>query len=121
MRQLARYLSGMPGRKNLIWFTGSFPLQFPAFPDSQAFPPHPGEAIRPQSYDLEPELKAATDLLARAHVAVYPIDGRGLEALPPPIGFKGKNSRPGARPSTTPMASWRRWSRHSTMARTTTR
>jgi hypothetical protein len=47
--------------------------------------------MRPQSYDFEPELKSATDLLARAHVAVYPIDGRGLQALPMPSGFKGKN------------------------------
>src|ERR1700728_1663656 len=26
MRQLAMYLGGIPGRKNLIWFSGSFPL-----------------------------------------------------------------------------------------------
>jgi VWFA-related protein len=91
MRQLARYLAGMPGRKNLIWFTGLFPLDFPSFPDNVAFPPHPGELIRAQSYDLEPDLKSATDLLARAHVAVYPIDGRGLRPLPSPNGFRGKN------------------------------
>ncbi len=26
MQQLARYLQGIPGRKNVIWFSGSFPL-----------------------------------------------------------------------------------------------
>jgi hypothetical protein len=26
LQQLARYLSGFPGRKNVIWFSGSFPL-----------------------------------------------------------------------------------------------
>ena len=26
LRQLARYLSAIPGRKNLIWFSGSFPI-----------------------------------------------------------------------------------------------
>jgi len=82
MTQIARYLSGIPGRKNLIWFTGSFPLEFPPFPDPVAFPPHPGEMIRPQSYSFENEMKDATDLLARAHVAVFPVDGRGLEVLP---------------------------------------
>lgn len=30
--QLARYLSGVPGRKNVIWFSGSFPISI--FPDS---------------------------------------------------------------------------------------
>ena len=90
MTQIARYLSGIPGRKNLIWFTGSFPLQFPEFPDNGAFPPHPGESTRAQSYDLSAEMKSATDLLARAHVAVYPIDGRGLQVLPLG-GFVGAN------------------------------
>ena len=80
MNQIARYLSGMPGRKNLLWFTGSFSLQFPPMPDPEAFPPHPGETMRPQSYDFDAALKSANDNLARAHVAVYPIDGHGLEA-----------------------------------------
>jgi VWFA-related protein len=81
MRQIARYLAGMPGRKNLIWFAGSFPLQFPPFPDSASFPPPKGLTIRPQTYDYEAEMKTATDLLFRAHVAVYPIDSHGLEAI----------------------------------------
>lgn len=89
--QIARYLSGLPGRKNLIWFTGMFPLEFPPFPDDVAFPPHPGEMIRSQSYSFENEMKDTTDLLARAHVAVYPVDGRGLEVLPVSRGFEGRN------------------------------
>jgi len=84
LNQIARYLSGIPGRKNLIWFSGSFPLQFPPMPDNKAFPPLPGDMIRPQSYDFEPQMHAALDLLARAHVAVYPVDGRGLQAPPTP-------------------------------------
>jgi len=31
--QLARYLAALPGRKNLIWFSGSFPIYIqPIFP-----------------------------------------------------------------------------------------
>ena len=26
MNYIARYLAGIPGRKNLIWFSGSFPI-----------------------------------------------------------------------------------------------
>jgi VWFA-related protein len=91
MNQIARYLAGMPGRKNLIWFTGLFPLQFPPFPDDDAFPAPPSPHPRPPTYNFEAELKSATDLLARARVAVYPIDGRGVENLPTPLGFEGDN------------------------------
>lgn len=28
LQQLARYLGGIPGRKNLVWFSGSFPSVF---------------------------------------------------------------------------------------------
>jgi hypothetical protein len=47
--------------------------------------------IRSQSYDFEAEMKSATDLLARAHVSVYPVDARGLEVLPAQSGFEGRN------------------------------
>jgi VWFA-related protein len=89
MRQLARYVSGMPGRKSLIWFSGSFPLKFPPVSDSVAFPPDflpPGvdpDTVPPipEMYDFTDEMKAATDLMAHAHLALYPIDWRGPKAL----------------------------------------
>jgi VWFA-related protein len=69
MRVLARYLAGMPGRKNLIWFSGSFPLI--------------RDCAGPKGdhYDFTDAMQTATDLLARAHVAIYPVDGRALDAL----------------------------------------
>jgi VWFA-related protein len=95
MRQIARYLSGMPGRKNLIWFSGSFPLQFPPVQDPLAFPsnayppncnypkcpPPPSRLPASQMYDFTEELKSSTDLLVRAHVAIYTIDWRGPRVL----------------------------------------
>ena len=39
MNQLARYLSSIPGRKNLIWFSGSFPIS--VFPDATGNLPDP--------------------------------------------------------------------------------
>ena len=80
MRQIARYLSGMPGRKNLIWFSGSFPLQFPPVTDP-SLPAFPGTTFQGSVYDLTDDMKSATDLLARAHVALYPVDGRGLQVI----------------------------------------
>jgi VWFA-related protein len=68
--QLARYLSGMPGRKNVVWISGSFPLSI--LPDSHLKDPF--QAAR----DFSVEVDRTANLLANARVAIYPIDARGL-------------------------------------------
>jgi VWFA-related protein len=72
MSQLARYLSSIPGRKNLIWFSGSFPISI--LPDTTGTLPDPFAAMA----DSEEEFRYTVNLLARSQVAVYPIDARGL-------------------------------------------
>ena len=74
MQQLARYLSAIPGRKNLIWFSGSFPIALDP-DDSQQ---DPFEAMRTYSDDI----RETAELLAAARVAVYPVDARGLMTPP---------------------------------------
>jgi hypothetical protein len=70
---MGRYLAGFPGRKNLIWFSGSIPRAIwggglgSPFPDVE---------------DFTSELSSTTDALALNRVAVYPIDARGLETDP---------------------------------------
>jgi VWFA-related protein len=76
MNVLARYLSSIPGRKNLIWFSGSFPLNI--LPDTIDGASDPFAAMA----DAEDEYRETTNLLARAQVAVYPIDARGLMTSP---------------------------------------
>jgi VWFA-related protein len=71
MQQLARYLSGIPGRKNLIWFSGSFPISLN--PDTTL--PDPFSAVR----NYTDKVRATSELLAAARVAVYPVDARGLQ------------------------------------------
>jgi len=69
--QLARYLAALPGRKNLIWFSGSFPIYIQ--PDlSLAVDPFRVMA------NYGDDVRRTTDLLARSQVAVYPVDARGL-------------------------------------------
>lgn len=70
MQQLARYLSAIPGRKNLIWFSGSFPLTLDPDDSLQS----PFEAMRSYSE----EVRETSELLSAARVAVYPVDARGL-------------------------------------------
>jgi VWFA-related protein len=69
-QQIGRFLAGVPGRKNLIWLSGSFPLAL--FPDPDLKDPY--EALR--SYSKEIQMTDA--LLSSARVAVYPVDARGL-------------------------------------------
>lgn len=64
LARIAQYLDGLPGRKNLIWFSGSFPVRmFPSDDD----PP-----------DLQEDIKKVIDTLVQAEVAVYLIDVRGV-------------------------------------------
>jgi VWFA-related protein len=69
--QLARYLSGVPGRKNLVWLSGSFPLSI--FPNPEV------TDYQPVTRSYGNEIRKVTNLLAEAHVAVYPVSVKGVE------------------------------------------
>ncbi len=71
LQQLARYLAAIPGRKNLIWFSGSFPITID--PENDGYR-NPGRNVQ----DFGDEIRRASDLLTAARVAVYPIDARGI-------------------------------------------
>ena len=71
---LAHYLANYPGRKNLIWFSGSFPLNI--LPDPTLQNPFVVAQVN------EDEYRETTNLLTRAQVAVYPVDARGLMTNP---------------------------------------
>jgi VWFA-related protein len=75
MNQLARYLNNIPGRKNLIWLSGSFPITI--LPDPSVAPIDPF-AIEVSTGD---EFKNTVDLMALSRVAVYPVSAFGL-AMP---------------------------------------
>jgi VWFA-related protein len=74
LQQLARYLRGVPGRKNLIWFSGSFPLNI----DPDATLQSPFEAMRNYAEDI----RETSSMLSASRVAVYPVDARGLMVDP---------------------------------------
>ena len=77
MRELARYLSGIPGRKNVIWFSASFPIAI--VPDPNAAPLFDPFSVMREYQD---EVRETSAVLGGARVAVYPIDARGLLGLP---------------------------------------
>lgn len=67
---IARHAQGLPGRKNLIWVAGDFPVCFcfnsqnPLLNDNEHYYANPVEQT--------------AQLFADANVAVYPVDARGL-------------------------------------------
>jgi VWFA-related protein len=65
---IARYVSGMPGRKNLIWYSGGFPEKMR----------DKGGAL---CYDANEDMSSANDLLQHSHVTLYPVDPRALDIL----------------------------------------
>jgi VWFA-related protein len=73
MDELARYLSVIPGRKNLIWFSGSFPI---------TFEPDANQTSYRNVESYADKIREASDLLTAARVAVYPVDARGLMTSP---------------------------------------
>jgi len=73
MEQLARYLSTIPGRKNLIWSSASFPINLN--PDSS-------HLDADGAYNYGTALREMDEQLARARVSVYPVDARALMTLP---------------------------------------
>jgi VWFA-related protein len=72
MRNIANYLRGYPGRKNLIWFSEAFPI---------SIVPNSDFGLNPffGTGSYESEVQAAAASLMEAGVAVYPVDARGLE------------------------------------------
>ncbi len=71
MQQLARFLAGIRGRKNLIWFSGSFPITID--PESGGNS-SPGRNVQ----DFGDQIRTTSDLFTAARVAVYPVDARGM-------------------------------------------
>src|SRR5690348_13304697 len=64
-QQISRYLSAIPARKNLIWFSDNFPISF--FPDPR------GRVPRNQDH-----IQKTADMLTAAKVAIYPVSALGV-------------------------------------------
>ena len=72
LRQLGQYLSAFPGRKNVIWFSGAFPLNIFQGPSKHLT----------EDRDFLEEVRHTADVLTRARVAIYPVEAGGLAADP---------------------------------------
>jgi VWFA-related protein len=71
LKTIARRLSHLPGRKNLIWVSSSFPFTIGSGTANAE------NVVRGQR-SFGPEIERAEQLLNDANLAVYPVDARGL-------------------------------------------
>ena len=75
LEAIAQHLSGVPGRKNLIWLSGGFPLTI-------GFDEIPAIGSTREQRTFTREMDAAVRALNNSGIAVYPVDARGLMVLP---------------------------------------
>jgi VWFA-related protein len=71
LQQIARYLAGVPGRKNLIWFVGSIPQCLAAITSENE--------LTAGGCPYEEKYAKTMDMLADARVSLYPIDAGGVK------------------------------------------
>ena len=69
-QQLAHYLAGFPGRKNVAWFSGAFPVAI--LPNADLRNPSGVQNTHQQ------EVRKTDALLAAAQVSIYPIAAEGV-------------------------------------------
>lgn len=84
METIANHLAGIPGRKNLIWFSGGFPFTL-GFDDPEVF----SDPVR-EHRAFNEETERVSKAMNNANVAIYPVDARGLMTLQQ---FKAENAR----------------------------
>jgi len=92
LQQLARYLSDVPGRKNVIWFSGSFPTAL--IPNPALVDPFGGMR------DFQEEIRKTSDMLASSQIAIYPVAAEGLISQ---AAFQANNVEIGERRGTLAM------------------
>lgn len=84
---IARQLRSVPGRKNLVWVSGGFPLTL-GFEIRR-----PGDSSFRDQDVFTSEVARATRAVNEANIAIYPIDARGLFTDPMDEGeFRAEQS-----------------------------
>jgi VWFA-related protein len=88
LRSIARYVSAVPGHKNLIWFVGSFPLC------------QLGPTASKTECPYEDQVERTINELSAARVSLYPVDAGGVSAPNADVGGSGFDQTTGLIPGT---------------------
>ena len=71
LEAVANHVAGIPGRKNLIWVSGSFPVSI-ALASSDNSP------VDAQAQNFSGRMAQVARVMSQADMAIYPVDARGL-------------------------------------------
>jgi len=77
LEAIARHVSSLPGRKNLIWVSAAFPISL-GFDGLPVQPPN--SSFRPDDRNFLSLVEEAARALNDADMAIYPVDAAGLVA-----------------------------------------
>lgn len=75
---IARFVASLPGRKSLIWMSGSFPVEI--WPGRRPLSTAAGDFNIAARFDTE--IRETQQVLKDGRVAIYPVDVRGLRTDP---------------------------------------
>jgi VWFA-related protein len=78
MEQIGRHIARLPGRKNLVWVSGSFPLHIGLDEGGEQWRANPTRNRR----SFTDEVSRTTRLFNDSNIAIYPVDARGLLSSP---------------------------------------
>jgi VWFA-related protein len=99
LNYLARYLAGVPGRKNLIWFASSFPVTI--------FPSASQSHERSGAHTYTNAIRQTADLMKVSRIALYPISAEGT------IGVHGMDAdKQGPQPQSGAASDWAEAAEH---------
>ena len=79
---IAHHMSGLPGRKNLVWMSAGFPFKPQV---SERIVGVQAQAISQTPDDFSSQLNRASKALNDASVAMYPVDYQGLDGSYPEV------------------------------------
>jgi len=80
---IADRVAAIPGRKNLIWISASFPFSMNLQSDMNT-------VAGPERREFSVEVQAAVEALNNANMAIYPVDARGLIAPASTVSTSGQ-------------------------------
>jgi len=83
LEAIAGSLSGIPGRKNLIWVCGDFPLRIG----------YAAAGVDPKFRNLADDMEKTARAVNAANIAIYPVDAAGLLGAPNIDSSNGTMSR----------------------------